>query len=465
MQNQNTTKGSPNDPARTKTRKAARIATHRPSGVALAMALVFASASPNTAATAENAGAPTPARQTEKVPELLRGDPLPGDKGFVHRIMVDKVRIDRSHSVDEAREHIRYYAELGFNVLCPRSYYSMGGWSDQDLERIEGVADHAGRSGMFYMQWLRGSFKAGKFGVDSDSRFVGRDGVVNEAVSPSTEVFWKVLEEQILPLARISTREPILGVFFDFEGYGFGGGHWYPPSYDDAAWARFFEERGESVPEVGHEARHGYLEERGSAEKFHKSQYAYWKRKAAALRKKINELNPDFRFAVYPQRWTAFIDKAFWSELSTERAPAIGAEHHTYGRGNPIKGWEKHWRISDNQALRLDHAYLSRHKWRFRSGGHGGHYIGGINTGSRGGADPQLVARKMVLFADHVDGYWIWNSGISPNSRHEREFERWWRVANKAIRRGETEILKDLHEWNPDLSRRWLDHQESTFPP
>ena len=416
---------------------------------------------------------PVPARGGADVPALLRDGKLAGDPGFKYRILVERASIGRPSDFEEDRAADRFghYAELGFNIISPRRYFRTGPRTDEELGVIERAAKHAGDLGMYYLQWQRGSFNYKRYDADPDTRFVHRDGIVYDAVSPSSERFWELLEQAVLPMVEISVRQPVMGVFFDFEKYAPDGpdgggrgftGHWYPPSYDDAAWERFFSNRGEPVPDIGYAERHPYLAERGLAKAFATRSFEYWNERMRALRKKIDAINPRFRFFVYPQGWTDFINRAM-TELGTERAPLVRAAHMTYRRGNPIKKWSESWRIPDEQALRLDEAFLSRYKNIFANAGHD--YIGGIYTGGLVMIEPQLAARKAALFASFVDGFWVFGSSeLDPDTRLGKRYDEWWTLANRAAIQGERDAVVDLREWNPHVGTKILDLGEIQIP-
>ena len=413
-------------------------------------------------------GPPEPRRGNADVSEILRNDPLVDEPGFKYRIMVDKVNIGFKESVAEAIEagDFRKYAELGFNVLSPRKH------SRSSIEEIARAAERCGELGMYHMHWQRASYP--KRRDRSAPVFVHSDGLEYSTIHPASEAFWDLLEADVMPVVRLSTRHPILGVFFDFEKYDKPRlpdgtraafiGHWYGPSFDDHAWAMFFESRGESVPSLAAGERADWLDARGMRSAYRAYQVDYWREKARALRQKVDEINPRFRFAVYPSSFTLFINQVVWKELATEEAPIIAAEHYTYGRGNPLKDTAiPHWRIPDDQALKLDHAYLLKMRNKYR--GRKNHVIlGGLDPQVLDGSDAMLNARKAELYGEHFDGYWVFYEGVIAGSHQERTFDAWWKLANESITGQRRSVVYDFRERHPHLAHEWLDKLNADLP-
>lgn len=391
-----------------------------------------------------------PARGDEAVPEILRDAALRGDEDFKYRIMVDKVYIRPDALTEE--EHYRHHAAMGFNVLCPR-------WIDKDMAVFEQAAELAARHGMYSMLWLRGSLGSGWGGP----QFVHRDGVSYDMLSPNSEDLWRVMGERILTAARLSQSLPVLGVFLDFEKYARqpGGfvGHCYPLSYDEKILSEFAQARDLTLPDLQPQERAPWLEENGLHDAFREFQIDSWRGRVRALREQVDAINPDFQFVIYPSSFTLFVNEVVWTELPTERAPLLAAEHYTYGRGSPLKDiWEDWWRVSDEEGLALDVAYIGKMQRKYQ--GRGPHRVlGGIDPIVPGGEDPQFVARDVAAMSQVGDGYWVFYEGVQAESRHAAQFERWWKIANEAIEAGTFEVLRSVRTWNPHVAEEFLPQQ------
>ncbi|MGI5818174.1 MAG: hypothetical protein ACOX9R_08760 [Armatimonadota bacterium] len=397
------------------------------------------------------AQAPEPARGDEAVPQMLRDAALRGDETFKYRIMVDKVYITLDGLTEEA--DYRRHAEMGFNVLCPR-------WIDKDLDVFEQAAALAARHGMYSMFWLRGSLSSGW----GSPQFVHRNGVSYDILSPNSEELWQVLEDRILAAARLSQSLPVLGVFLDFEKYARqpGGfvGHCYPLSYDAKILGEFAEARNLTLPELQPDERAPWLEANDLHDAFREFQIDSWRTRVRAIREQVDRLNPRFQFAIYPSSFTLFVNEVVWTELGTEQAPLIAAEHYTYGRGTPLKDiWPDYWRVSDDEGVALDVAYIRKMQRKYA--GRVPHaVIGGIDPVVPGGEDPQFVARDVAAMSKVGDGFWVFYEGVQADSRHGQRFEAWWKVANEAIETGTFEVLTSVRTWNPHVAEEFLPHGE-----
>ena len=66
--------------------------------------------------------------------------------------------------------------------------------------------------------------------------------------------------------------------------------------------------------------------------------------------------------------------------------------------------------------------------------------LGGIDPAVMGGEDPQFQAMSMVAMSKQADGYWIFYEKVEPHSNHARAFNKWFRLANKAISSGRFDL-------------------------
>ena len=164
-----------------------------------------------------------------------------------------------------------------------------------------------------------------------------------------------------LTAARLA--EPVLGVFLDFVYARQPVGSWgtAPASYDEKILSEFAQARDLTLPDLQPQERAPWLEENGLHDAFREFQIDSWRGRVRALREQVDAINPDFQFVIYPSSFTLFVNEVVWTELPTERAPLLAAEHYTYGRGSPLKDiWEDWWRVSDEEGLALDVAYIGK---------------------------------------------------------------------------------------------------------
>jgi hypothetical protein len=392
-----------------------------------------------------------PVRGDDALPEIMRDAALRGDNGFKFRIMVDKVYIRPEALTDE--EDYRRHAEMGFNVLCPR-------WLDKDMGVFEEAAELAARNGMYTMLWLRGSLGTGW----GSPQFVHADGVEYDMLSPNSDDLWRVMGERIVAAARLSQRLPMIGVFLDYEKYARqpGGfvGHCYPLSYDAKIFDEFTQARELTPPDLEPAERADWLEKQGLHDDFREFQIDSWRARMRSIRDQVDAINPEFQFVIYPSSFTLFVNEVVWTELATERAPLIAAEHYTYGRGTPLKDiWPDYWRVSDDEGVALDVAYIRKMQRKYQD--RGPHLVlGGIDPVVPGGEDPQFVARDVAAMSEVGGGYWVFYEGLDADSRHAQRFEQWWKIANEAIETGTFEVLRSVRTWNPHVAEEFLPHEQ-----
>ncbi|NOY79506.1 MAG: hypothetical protein GXP31_00735 [Kiritimatiellaeota bacterium] len=337
------------------------------------------------------------------------------------RILVDKVLMaDNGWVMTE--DHVREIKAAGFNVVSPR----LGG---TDPVRVRKVAAMAGRHGMFYVAWMRGSL-----GTKTGLKYVYPDGHDCDVFSPNSDELWQWWERTILEHARISLEEPAMaGSFLDFENYARGrAGNCYGLSYDARIMAEFARAEKIDLPDLQPAERAPWLEKRGLARRFRAFQITGWRRRARRLRQAIDRINPRYLLLLYPAPGTLFMTEALYPEWATDQAPLILCDATTYGRQTEF--------LSEKEALEINRAALRRnmrvplkHRIPFA-------YLGGIDPVCAG-ADPEFCGKNASAIAQVSDGYWVFYEGPQYGKEHP-EYFRWFQQANADIASGRFELWR-----------------------
>lgn len=332
------------------------------------------------------------------------------------RVLVDKVLMKHNGWV-MSEENVREIAAAGFNVVSPRR-------GNDDIDEVRRIALLAQKYGIRHMPWMRGTLAA-----ESGDLLVWGDGTVQKLYSPNSAELWDWMEERILGYARISVEIPeLMGLFLDFENYAPGWkGNGYNLSYDEKILGEFADAQEIELPKLEPKARRAWLEKNGLHESFAGFQIDGWRRRCRELRQAVDEVNPAFRFCVYPAPGTPFIEKAVWEEWTTERAPLILADGSTYGRANPLLGHV--------EGLAANKEKIERHQERVRQAGVQMQYLGGVNPTFRGG-DPEFSGKNAVMLAEMTDGYWVFYEGPEYDREDHADYWKWFTWANKAIASG-----------------------------
>lgn len=350
------------------------------------------------------------------------------------RIVVDKVMQPEAKWKTE-EWMIRETAEAGFNVYSPRTGYA-------DLDAVRRVTKWCAKYGIYHQVWMRGTLGVAKGDLEKakGQMLVWRNGGEQPMWSPCSDRFWEWTTRYIVEYAKISAVDPhLMGVFLDYENYAKGtrmSGTVYDLSYDQMSLDRFAKETGNAVPTLEPEKRYPWLVENKLHEAFEKWQIDHWRTQCRELREKVDAIDPDFQFCMYPAPGSRFMLEAAFPEWTTKRAPLIFADAVTYGRPTsflPEAGSLKQGRrLLEERMERVER--VAAMKLPFI-------YTGGIDPVVRG-ADPEYSGKNAVMISETTDGYWIFYEGPKYKEDH-RDYWKWFMWANRAIEAGR---LESWHE-------------------
>ena len=371
------------------------------------------------------AAAPTSAQSLE-----------PGGPTGKLRLMRDKT-IQIHFQNYEAEAIFRETAAAGFNIL------SLPGHKDFDSVRRR--ADRCADWGLYYLQWLNGTFGADRKN-HPETCYVWPNGHVSRLLSPNSDEFWEQMRKYLLAYARMSVAQPaMMGAFFDFEPYDYPAwGMTYPLSYDQRIMDEFAAARRITIPELEPEQRKPWLRENKLHEAFDTFQVAGWRKSCRELRQAIDAVNPRFRIAVYPGVWqTPFLAEAVAKAWGTLEAPLICADPGDYG--------ERLNHESFRSALDRRYSMFRQRQSLVKELSGEGEVVllEGLDPIGRRG-EPEHFARNAVMMCDAADGYWVFYEGpaYDGRSRHDshcgphKEYFIWFARANQAIIEGDLEMWK-----------------------
>lgn len=376
----------------------------------------------------------------------------PSIGGPKYRILVDKVYVQGRKNALLIDEDYAAVSKMGFNVICPRFH-----GDNRDL--VAHGARLAQKHGLNYMVWLRASLpsdisKRRLHGPKAPAldhekapeykplKYTLACGHEFDLLSPNSEELWQLLEKSILDVAELSKTLPIIGVFLDFELYAYPRpnywpGHLYTISYDMKILKEFAAQENLTLPDLKPADRAEWLKARKLLEKFKAFQIQSWRSRLQKLRAKVDAMNPDFQFAVYPSSYTLFVNKAVWQDLSTPKAPILAGEHYTYAKGFPNKDTNKeYWKISDTKGVELNRSFIAQCVRKYSSRGVAYGVLGGIDPVETHGKDPVFQARSVVAMSNAGHGYWVFYEGVKKGTKEFESFELWFTNANKAIEEG-----------------------------
>ena len=168
-------------------------------------------------------------------------------------------------------------------------------------------------------------------------------------------------------------------------------------------------------------------------EAFEKWQIGHWRKRCKELREKVDAIDPDFQFCMYPAPGSRFMLEAAFPEWTTERAPLIFADAVTYGRRTVF--------LPESGALAQGRRILKERMDQVAAMKLPFLYTGGIDPVCRG-ADPEYSGKNAVMISETTDGYWIFYEGPKYKEDH-RDYWKWFTWANRAIESGK---LASWHE-------------------
>jgi hypothetical protein len=262
------------------------------------------------------------------------------------RVLVDKVMQPEEGWVTK-EWMVKETADAGFNVYSPRRGHDK-------LNEVEQVAGWCRKYGISYMPWMRGTLEAPVSSDADGKRYVPANGKEQPLYSPNSNDFWDWMSHYIIAYAKMSIENKgFTGVFLDFENYApKSSGFCYELSYDDGIFYKFAKEKNLQLPPLPLNKRKVWLETQGLHKDFEVFQIKYWRERCVRLRKEIDQINPEFKFCIYPGPDTLFIAKACYLEWATKKAPVIVADPRTYSRPKAK---------DQARALQKNHDRLSPH--------------------------------------------------------------------------------------------------------
>jgi hypothetical protein len=354
------------------------------------------------------------------------------------RVLVDKVLMKDNGWV-MTEDHIREMRAAGFNVVSPR----LGG---EDMDRVRKVATMAGKHDMYYVAWMRGSL-----GTKTGLKYVYPDGHDCDIYSPNADELWDWMTETILAQARVSLEVPaMVGVFLDYENYGHGkAGNCYGLSYDSRILREFALDAEVAIPEMPAAERCGWLEEHGLQKAFERFQIRSWQRRARELRRRVDEINPEFLFVLYPAPGTLLMTAALYPEWATPRAPLVLADACTYGRPAEF--------MAQAESLLANRQRLMKGMLYARKRGIPHVYLGGIDPVCAG-ADPEFCGKNAAMISAVSDGYWIFYEGPEYREDHPAYF-KWFEKANEQIATGLITLQNEPRSEPENFGRTTVDRK------
>ena len=354
-------------------------------------------------------------------------------RGVKLRIVVDKVMQPVEGWVTK-EWMVKAAADAGFNVYSPRIGF------DRAAE-VRRAARWCAKYGIYFMPWMRGTLAAPMNDSAKGRRMVWANGTEQPLWSPNSDEFWTWTRRYIIQYAALSREVPsVLGVFLDYENYAPGKvANAYSLSFDDQVLAEFAKARAVNIPELPFGKRRDWLKKHGLSDAFHRFQVGLWRQRCRELRKAVDQINPKFRFCVYPAPGTPFIQQAVYPEWATKAAPLILADAATYGRPSRF--------IPQKQGLEKNRAKLIERRGIPRKAGISFIYLGGIDP-VVSGADPEFCGKNAVVISDCTDGYWIFYEGPKYDRDHPH-YWKWFTWANRAIAAGRLDAWREPRE-EPD---------------
>ncbi len=244
---------------------------------------------------------------------------------------------------EKAEENIRRTKELGFNCV-------LSGYPDLPMTQLMPLVHAADKHGIRII-WVNSMMEqfanpALQKNLAGDTRrFVGADGRRSaQSACPTDPTYWEaILLHRALPLARLAVEghSSSAGLLLDIEDYT-GVGDWYHYCYCDQDFSSFVQSLGRhDAVKLPPEQRHSWLVENSLWTRYCSRQDEAVVNILADVRRRIDQINPDFLFAIYPwyetepklRKPTLRWDERLAAGLGTERAPFLIFDEHTYTWG------------------------------------------------------------------------------------------------------------------------------------
>lgn len=326
------------------------------------------------------------------------------------RLLVDKV-FARNASGQLSRDDFAAMRAAGFNVVCSR-------WNGGDHELGAKYARTCQELDLAYVPWLRGTETCD----DESQQIVFENGVRIPIAAPLSDALWGHFRRAILPYADMSrTRPGLVGVFLDFEVYHQQKySNAYPVSYDDGAFAAFFQERGATAPAVPPSERYLRLRQLGLVDAYAAWTADQFRRRCQDFRNAVDAVNPNFRFVIY--NGDALVSDIFVPVMDTPAAPVLRALSDTYGPPCPM--------LPEADNIGLCRELFLDKKNRL---GRTDNLLAGLCPPVTG-CIPEFAGKLAVAAASSLGGYWVFFEGIRRDTPEHLDYMRHFTLANEAIR-------------------------------
>jgi len=265
--------------------------------------------------------------------------------------------------------------------------------------------------------WLRGT----RVCEDVSQQLVFENGVRIPIAAPLSEALWNYFAEAILPYVEMSRQLPaMMGVFLDFEVYSdIKYSNAYTTSYDDKAFAEFFQSRQQAVPALEATERYQYLRQQNLVDVYADWTAAQFRRRCVEFRAAIDRINPNFQLVIY--NGDALVSSYFVPIMSTERAPVIRALSDTYGPPCTM--------LPEEENIKLCRELFREH---LRRPNVGTTYLAGLCPPVPG-CIPEFAGRLAVAASQMLGGYWVFYEGFRRDSPKHADYMGHFTLANEAI--------------------------------
>ena len=255
--------------------------------------------------------------------------------------------------------------------------------------------------------------------TDERDRTLTRAGKTTRYTRPHSGRAWQELTDRIVGYATLSKTYPnIQGVALDFEIYDKNKTDGFCESYDDETFRDFFTGMGLDAPDPmpAPEQRQQYLVNRQMQQLYVGYQIDLIQKKAQALRKAIDAVNPNFQIGIYG--WGVLVPPIIHG-MGTPQAPTLILDAQTYGRSTYSNAFANGYdgQRPDQEALQWS---LNTVK-KGIAGAHqrydnvvflAGHYP--QSPGPEDGTQFKFTAKQAFQSAAFGEGYWIWTDWITP---------------------------------------------------
>ncbi|WP_432798744.1 hypothetical protein [Poriferisphaera sp. WC338] len=381
------------------------------------------------------------------------------DNNDKHLVLFDKILHPFTNSFITERA-IRSAAEAKFNTYCLVTHESIKG--DTRLQLIKQTALFCEKYNLSCLPAERLSFRANTLDRRNGKWITWKNGTAEPILSPNTNDFWEHLERKILPIVSLSTtNKSIIGVFVDFENYFFKNkkpGNYYPVSYDPYSLRAFQKEKQLPIEEIPYGKTSSWLIENDFDNAFISWQKRLWVQKSVVFRKKIDRINPKFRFFIYPGR-TPFLTEAVYNNWGTEQAPIVLAYAGVQSRKTKYMTWP--------ESIEYSIKNLREAEDKARLHNMCGQFISGLYTSNQSWSEEGL-SRIAQVIANQTDGYWFFYQRFKNSPYQHKTLWNAFTKANQEIHAGNTAYrdapFKNLDRWAADTLNQFRNFKAQDAP-